>query len=480
MSTTDWKQVGRNDPCPCGSGKKYKHCHMQIDREAAQQAEIEAAQRAEEERLAELRERAKARKQEQSALALSDGFDAEAGEGEGDPNIEYLDRMWEMFEQAEGDRKWEICEMGIDDQLMDGEEVFEFFIVLHRDALERGLERRFVQLVARLREQCFDAYQAEIANLFQWAFPFLSPSERDTFLPDFIQDLIADGPNKIEPFLNVVDMLAILGESAVYTQVVRATQETVKSAELFEWAIDIYHAQYLDTFLFEYLDTTPAEERRNPERVADFIASLPTPEDIAEDEFTAYLRRLAGERSSWTQDDFPVRTSGRADARIPDTTVEHLVQLSQEFLAHLRWEKGIPFVKGELATKELRRFLANQEISAPARRSKGKKRRKSPNEPLPAAVLPLCPDREQLDRSLYGVMSFFGYQPYKGLAIMEIIPAWLQFLEERGLIDSEAHAASRRSLGDLAEQVQIYAKNEALGPQLIENLALAWARSVEE
>jgi len=21
------KQVGRNDPCPCGSGKKFKHCH---------------------------------------------------------------------------------------------------------------------------------------------------------------------------------------------------------------------------------------------------------------------------------------------------------------------------------------------------------------------------------------------------------------------------------------------------------------------
>ena len=20
-------KVGRNDPCPCGSGKKYKHCH---------------------------------------------------------------------------------------------------------------------------------------------------------------------------------------------------------------------------------------------------------------------------------------------------------------------------------------------------------------------------------------------------------------------------------------------------------------------
>ena len=24
--TKDGKKVGRNDPCPCGSGKKYKNC----------------------------------------------------------------------------------------------------------------------------------------------------------------------------------------------------------------------------------------------------------------------------------------------------------------------------------------------------------------------------------------------------------------------------------------------------------------------
>ncbi|MGV8644563.1 SEC-C metal-binding domain-containing protein, partial [Pseudomonas aeruginosa] len=21
------RRIGRNEPCPCGSGKKYKHCH---------------------------------------------------------------------------------------------------------------------------------------------------------------------------------------------------------------------------------------------------------------------------------------------------------------------------------------------------------------------------------------------------------------------------------------------------------------------
>jgi preprotein translocase subunit SecA len=22
-----WGRIGRNEPCPCGSGKKFKHCH---------------------------------------------------------------------------------------------------------------------------------------------------------------------------------------------------------------------------------------------------------------------------------------------------------------------------------------------------------------------------------------------------------------------------------------------------------------------
>ncbi len=26
-------KIGRNDPCSCGSGKKYKNCHQQMDNE---------------------------------------------------------------------------------------------------------------------------------------------------------------------------------------------------------------------------------------------------------------------------------------------------------------------------------------------------------------------------------------------------------------------------------------------------------------
>ncbi len=27
QNPSDWGKVGRNEPCPCGSGKKYKNCH---------------------------------------------------------------------------------------------------------------------------------------------------------------------------------------------------------------------------------------------------------------------------------------------------------------------------------------------------------------------------------------------------------------------------------------------------------------------
>jgi len=43
------KNTGRNDPCPCGSGKKYKKCHLFKDEAAyseelkKQQAELEKA-----------------------------------------------------------------------------------------------------------------------------------------------------------------------------------------------------------------------------------------------------------------------------------------------------------------------------------------------------------------------------------------------------------------------------------------------------
>lgn len=41
--TTPVKSVGRNDPCRCGSGKKYKLCCLDKDEKAAREARAKAA-----------------------------------------------------------------------------------------------------------------------------------------------------------------------------------------------------------------------------------------------------------------------------------------------------------------------------------------------------------------------------------------------------------------------------------------------------
>jgi hypothetical protein len=52
MNTEQFKNVGRNDPCPCGSGKKYKRCHGEDapwqgnSKTVAPQTEGEAAEEA--------------------------------------------------------------------------------------------------------------------------------------------------------------------------------------------------------------------------------------------------------------------------------------------------------------------------------------------------------------------------------------------------------------------------------------------------
>ena len=40
MKRKDPPKQQRNAPCQCGSGKKYKKCHLLIEREEAEQAEI--------------------------------------------------------------------------------------------------------------------------------------------------------------------------------------------------------------------------------------------------------------------------------------------------------------------------------------------------------------------------------------------------------------------------------------------------------
>lgn len=78
------KPVGRNEPCPCGSGKKYKKCHLEKDeaeRVAAARAKAAEEEAKEQERLQKERARREAfreadRQATAEALRESQALDA--------------------------------------------------------------------------------------------------------------------------------------------------------------------------------------------------------------------------------------------------------------------------------------------------------------------------------------------------------------------------------------------------------------------
>ena len=39
--TSEYDKIGRNESCPCGSGRKHKHCHLRILQEIEQFARME-------------------------------------------------------------------------------------------------------------------------------------------------------------------------------------------------------------------------------------------------------------------------------------------------------------------------------------------------------------------------------------------------------------------------------------------------------
>lgn len=68
-------KIGRNDPCHCGSGQKYKKCHLPKD-DAAKSAELAAAAAAAAEAQAKAdAEAADKEKEEESAAAVGGGAD---------------------------------------------------------------------------------------------------------------------------------------------------------------------------------------------------------------------------------------------------------------------------------------------------------------------------------------------------------------------------------------------------------------------
>ena len=156
-------KAGRNDPCPCGSGKKYKKCCLGTDRvaSAAQAIAISSPRSV-------------------TGSAGSDSFSAKTSERIGssesahatraskppsppDPVVERAERLWEEFESQSAEGRIAVFLEALEDaEAMDDSLAFEMLSRLHSDAMMCGGRRRYCEFVDALRERRPEAYEQSV------------------------------------------------------------------------------------------------------------------------------------------------------------------------------------------------------------------------------------------------------------------------------------------------------------------------------
>ena len=467
-------KVGRNDPCPCGSGKKYKKCHMAQD-QAAERAALPV---------------------EVAAPAVSPLISWVPPLPElpplPEPNPQYqaMQARIDAFESADYEDRIALFLQTLDEpELIDREMAFEMINQVYSECAARGQRARFDALVAALRERWPELYAEDAHYYLDWLIAIALAEGRTEQLPALTRELAVTAGDDLDIFNSVIDRLAYHGQIAALLEALRIAWPYVQQSNVFEWAINEFAGKAADFVALDYLEQTTLPDASDPElldRLSYFLP--PDPPSLAR-----YLTYVSGRAErNWTQATFAVERHAR---RGHDDTEEeqpsddegalNLHLLGLEFLGYLRREQQVSYTRGNLARALIEQYLVKrQPKQSPRRMSKAATIRAEKAAQARAATprhehALLLPTRETLDPFLADQLHFINPQYYDVAAAIELLPAWLHFLESRQLIDAQQRAAAINGLRILAVQaVPIWQRIS--DPTLGSDIERAWATQETE
>jgi SEC-C motif len=453
-------KVGRNDPCPCGSGKKYKKCCLGKEREAS------------------LRETAAIAPPSSSvapprpvpSLASHHpkpvGQTAPASAPEPatpplppDPVRERAESLWREFESQDGEARIALFLETLEDaEMMTDDMAFEMLNVLHTDAVASGARARFAECVDALRERRPEVFDRSGHYYLSWCLHDALAEGRQEVVPSLARGLAARAGRDIDIFNRSVEVLGYHGQLGVLVDALRIAWPFVQSSDnIVPWGISEFAERGVTHEIYDYLEHTDSPDPADAallDRVRFFI------EEPREDYLRDFIGDLTGNSGrEWQADDFALRPSRKRrrgdwddepeERQTPDPGAIKLGRLIGTFVGYLRREEGVPFPRGELVRHDLYSyFLRRNEGDLDPRPSMLEQaldpKRELPKPPRPAH--PLCPERVTLDVHLARMMGMLSGRYYAAAALFHAMPAWLRFLESRRLIDA---ATSRKVASEL-------------------------------
>lgn len=446
-------KVGRNDPCPCGSGKKYKKCCLAKDEAAARQAA--------QERTAVLRAGEPLSSNETFASFPSYTPPPPPEPRRRSPEEAAREELWEAFEAADFTEQAALFRRALGDGLLDDEYAFEMLAHLH----DQGGPALCGPLLEELRAARPDLYAHSAAYYLEWQIAdALATGDLDS-LPDLAAALAETAGDDLDQFYLSRDRLAYHIHLALLAETVARAWPLVRESDKFiPGADEEFASEAQQIAMLAYLERAAAPRADDP-------ALLTSVERFGSVEFPEVLA------------DQIALITGKVDRpweRTEDSEDERINRLGFRFQGELVRRWGMPLGRAELGRVALLTYIAERRdpdssVAGAAKRPKGKQK---PSVPTTADLL--CPDRASLDRYVAQKLNFISFRLIEAAVTLEAVPAWLHLLYDQGLITAEPWADALRDIGTLVRQAEPIWAQHPSDPTLGPNIRAAWERAAEE
>jgi SEC-C motif len=459
-------KAGRNDPCPCGSGKKYKKCCIAKDGSAAPSSMIPIPV-APSSRVPDR----DSRQSPSSGQPTQSRSPAQTPVPSLplDPMDAKRESYWEAFKSRNGEDQVAVfLEALEEDEVMTDDLAFEMCNALHEDAVKSGNRERYAECVAAFRNRRPEVFQQGshfyLANCLDDALA----EGWHQLVPSLARELAGTAGRDIDIFNHTVEKLAYHGQLPVLVEALRLAWPLVKSSkDVIPWGVSEFAENGVTYEIFNYLEHTPTPDLADPVLLdhIHFFIDDPREADLAE-----LITDLAGKSDrEWRMIDFdlsrPQKTTRdmwdddddddddeKEEQEPLDPGAANLYRLTTQFVAYLRREEAVPYPRGELVRHDLGRyFLLRRDGDLDPRPSMleqmQKPNRKPPKPPRP--VHTLCPERMTLEIYLGRLMGMMSGRYHTAAALFLAFPAWLRFLESQRLIDATTREQVTKDLTPL-------------------------------
>src|SRR3954454_12027150 len=297
-------KAGRNDPCPCGSGKKYKKCCLAKDQEA--EAKRAAVPPPPSSYLAPTVTPSSSTKRVNPAPPLR-AAEAARSELPPDPIRERAEALWREFEGEKGEGRIAVFFKTLDDvEMMTDDMAFEMLDILYRDAAKSGDRARFAECVGALRERLPEVYDQGAHYYLSWLLQDALAEDRQEVVPSLARELAARAGRDIDVVNRSLDVLRFHGRLEDLVEALRIAWPGVESSKnIVPWGISEFAEKGVHHEIFEYLEHTASPDPAEAallDRIRFFVP------DPREDFLREFVADLTGKSARvWKTGDFDLR-----------------------------------------------------------------------------------------------------------------------------------------------------------------------------